>query len=770
MGETVIKPWAVSNTESVMSVARENRWKTFCFSLFFISLVACGSVVDIARSQTQFQNLQKKKNVLILNNFESNMPAFERTNQGLSAVLQSGGIGIRNQFYEHLDLARNPGPENRKLMMQLISRHYSERKIDLIITLFPEGLEFLLDMGQDFFPATPVLALFLPQGFELPETGRRIIPHLVIPDLKRTIEIGLKLVPKAKRVYVVNGTHPLDRWLENIARKDCKKWEDRLDFYYLSDLPMEKILATVSAAPADSIVFITSYSKDVTGKYQTTVELSQELAKVSKAPVFGLLGTVIGNGNVGGSLIRFKHIGTKAGEMALDILRGAQNTENIPVVLKVPQVDIFDWRQLKHWNLSESDLPRGSVIVNRDFSLWDLKYYIIGVLVFILFQSLLIIRLLAQKRRRKSAEETLREKSEELDQFFNVSIELLCISNTDGYFLRVNPAWEKVLGYSREELMAHRFLDFVHPDDIPKTREAVSILLSQGKIVHFGNRYRCKDSTYRWFEWNAVQVGNLTYSVANDRTEYIVAETKARQHRDKLAHITRVATMGELTTSLAHEINQPLTAVGSNAEAARRFLSQAEPDIGEIREILEDIIQDNKRAGDVVQKIRALVRKETFKEEILDLNRMVQELVTLIRSESILKGLTITTELFPELKMIHGDRIQLQQVVLNLILNGAAAMANSPQDKRKIIVKTAIQDSKTVRVSVTDCGTGIDANNTEHIFSAFYTTKPEGLGMGLSISQTIIDAHGGKIKASNNREGGASFVFTLPVGREIRHE
>jgi len=505
------------------------RMMVFRIPLCLLTLLACVGYATPTQAQSQPENPLGVKNVLILNGAEPNTPAFERLNQELSAVLQSGGIGVRNQFFEHLGLTRNPSPESRKLRMQLVSRRYSEHKMGLIITLYPNGLKFLLDMDQSFFPAAPVMALIIPQGYKLPETDRRIIPHVVIPDLNRTLEIGLKLVPKAERVYVVNGIDPMDRWVESLARKDFKKWEDRLDFYYLSDLPLEKILATVSAAPANSVVYLTTFSKDVTGKYMRTVEVSQELAKVSKVPVFGLLGTVLGNGNVGGSLISFKHIGTKAGELALDILRGAQNTENIPEVLKVPQVDTFDWLQLKHWNLSESDLPRGSVIINRDFSLWDLKYYFIGVLVFILLQSFLIIALLVQKRRRRSAEESLRQKSKELDQFFNVSLGLLCIAKTDGYFLRLNPVWESVLGYSKEELMAQQFLEFVHPDDLVRTQGAIATLESQGKIIHFENRYRCKDGTYRWLDWASAPVGNFIFAVARDVTERTLAEEALQQ-------------------------------------------------------------------------------------------------------------------------------------------------------------------------------------------------------------------------------------------------
>jgi PAS domain S-box-containing protein len=408
-------------------------------------------------------------------------------------------------------------------------------------------------------------------------------------------------------------------------------------------------------------------------------------------------------------------------------------------------------------------LPKGSIVINKEPALWDFRYYLIGGLAFVIAQSFLLAGLWVQKRRKRSAEESLRQKTEELDQFFNLSLELLCIANTDGYFLRLNPAWERSLGYSREELLAKRFLDFVHPDDLDRTQKTVSSLASQQKVVYFENRYRCKDGTYRWLEWNSAPAGNLIYAAAHDVTERLKEEIETRQRRDELAHVTRIAMMGELTTALAHEINQPLTAILSNAEAAQRFLSQASPDIGEVRQILEDIVRDDRRANDVVRKVRALVKKEKLRDEPLDLNEMIGVVVDLIRADSLLQGLSIATDLSPRLAVIHGDGIQLQQVILNLILNGAAAMRNSPSGQRKIIVRTAMLDGWTVKTFVTDFGTGIDERHIDRLFEPFYTTKPEGLGMGLSISQTIIKAHGGTMEAWNNRQGGATFAFTLPV-------
>jgi PAS domain S-box-containing protein len=417
---------------------------------------------------------------------------------------------------------------------------------------------------------------------------------------------------------------------------------------------------------------------------------------------------------------------------------------------------------MKRWNLSMSALPEGSIVINREITLWDFKYYITGGLAFIIAQSFLILGLLAQKRRRRSAEESLSQKTEELDQFFNVTLDLLCIANTDGYFLRLSPSWERILGFTREELMAKRFFEFVHPDDVVRTQEVVSALASQEKVSSFENRYRCKDGTYRWLEWTAVPAGSLIYAAARDFTDQLKAQAEAEQRKEELAHMTRITMMGELTTSLAHEINQPLMAILSNAEAAQRFLGRAEPDISEVRQILDDIIGDDRRASEVVRKVRALVRKEKPREELLDLNKVTQEVISLIRSESLLQGLSIAMELSPDLKIIRGDRVQLQQVILNLILNSAAAMRDCPRGQRKIVVRTAMPDNGNVKASVTDFGTGIDENNLDSIFEPFYTTKPDGLGMGLSISRTIIKAHGGTMEARNNREGGATFAFTLP--------
>ena len=184
-----------------------------------------------------------------------------------------------------------------------------------------------------------------------------------------------------------------------------------------------------------------------------------------------------------------------------------------------------------------------SPVINREFTLWDFRYYIIGALVFCLLETALIIFLIVQRHRKKSSEDSLRERTEELDQFFNVSLDLLCIANTDGYFLRLNSAWETTLGYTREELMAKRFLEFVHPDDLDRTRDFISILVSQQKIFFFENRYRCKDGTYRWLQWSSAPAGNLVYAAARDVTKHKEVQEKLKKSEERFRML--VETMNE---------------------------------------------------------------------------------------------------------------------------------------------------------------------------------------------------------------------------------
>ena len=242
-------------------------------------------------------------------------------------------------------------------------------------------------------------------------------------------------------------------------------------------------------------------------------------------------------------------------------------------------------------------------------------------------------------------------------------------------------------------------------------------------------------------------------------------ELETQRLRQELTHIGRVSAMGELSASLAHELNQPLTAILSNAQAAQDLLALDVIDLDAMREILSDIVADDKRAAAVIRRLRTLLRKGDLEFVPLDVNEIVGEVAWLVKNDALIRNVSITLDLASDLPGVLGDRVQLQQVVLNLVLNGLEALRPPWAGARALVIRTARDGATTVAVAVQDSGTGIDEKDTDRIFEPFYTTKAEGLGMGLAIARTIVDAHGGRLVATNNEHGGATVHFTLPMGR-----
>lgn len=243
------------------------------------------------------------------------------------------------------------------------------------------------------------------------------------------------------------------------------------------------------------------------------------------------------------------------------------------------------------------------------------------------------------------------------------------------------------------------------------------------------------------------------------------AELKAQRAQDDLAHLNRVAAMSELAASIAHELNQPLAGILSNAQAAERLLGRTPPDVAEARAALADIADDGRRAGKVIQRMRAMLRKGEPSEGEHDVNELVHGVLRLVASSALLRGATVQTELAPALPRVGGDGVKLQQVLLNLIVNALDAIAHSPLAARRVVVRTKMAGEGGVEVSVKDSGEGIPPADLDRIFEPFFTTKAQGLGVGLAISRSIIEAHGGRLWAENDPGGGATLRFTLPAWR-----
>jgi C4-dicarboxylate-specific signal transduction histidine kinase len=284
-------------------------------------------------------------------------------------------------------------------------------------------------------------------------------------------------------------------------------------------------------------------------------------------------------------------------------------------------------------------------------------------------------------------------------------------------------------------------------------------------------RLRRFDGEYRWFWFQAVPLrdgsGNIVkwYGSSTDIEDRKRAEEKLHKAQAELAHVMRVTMLGELTASIAHEVNQPLAGVIANAEASLRWLDRVTPDLDAVRRSVEWVIDDGNRASEVIRRVRALANKTEIEKVPLDVNDVVREIIALVQRELIVHRVSLRMELAPALPEILGDRVQLQQVMINLVMNGIEAMQSVADRPRELLILSR-QDEAQVLVGVTDCGVGISAEDADRLFDPFFTTKSSGMGMGLSICRSIMEAHGGQLWATQNLPHGATFKFALPVNAD----
>jgi C4-dicarboxylate-specific signal transduction histidine kinase len=282
-------------------------------------------------------------------------------------------------------------------------------------------------------------------------------------------------------------------------------------------------------------------------------------------------------------------------------------------------------------------------------------------------------------------------------------------------------------------------------------------------LVHEARGYASLDQTNLALVVAGITFVILAFASVASLFERQRAEEALRQAQANLAHVSRVMTLGELTASISHEVNQPLAAVVTNGQICLRLLALETPRPDDMRAAVERIVRDANRASEVIQRIRALAKRSEPQMVSLDINDVIREAILLVQREVISHGASLRTELASALPHVLGDRVQLQQVIINLLMNGVEAMAPITDRPREIVIRSQQQDAGQVHVAVQDSGIGIDSATAEQLFSAFFTTKPSGMGMGLSISRSIIRAHGGRLWASPNAEHGAAFQFTVPI-------
>ena len=372
--------------------------------------------------------------------------------------------------------------------------------------------------------------------------------------------------------------------------------------------------------------------------------------------------------------------------------------------------------------------------------------------------------LIEQKR---GMERALRESEKRFRHMADTAPVMIWMSGADKRCEFVNKAWIEFTGLSLEQHRGRSWVEGIYPEDRRHCHDICNSSFEARRPFEIEYRLRRHDGQYRWI----LEQGVPRYEGDGDFIGFvgsaidITDRKRAEEANQNIAHVSRLAVVGELTAMVAHEINQPLGAILSNAEAAEILLESENPPLEEIREILSDIRKNDLRADEAIRKIRTLLRKHELQLQPLDLNETVEDVLRLIAGDAIRRRIRLQPDLSPGLPWAFGDRIYLQQVLLNLIINAMDAMTDTPEEARRIIVRTCMVGDD-VEVAVDDRGHGINAGKLSSIFNSFYTTKAEGMGLGLSIASSIIEMHDGRIWAANNQAGGATFHFSVPVAKE----
>lgn len=712
-------------------------------------------------------------NVLVVYSNDRLLQANIDIDRGLREGRPGKGAASLRFFSEFLGTPTFAGAAYEAVTAAYLRDKYGTQPPRVIVGAGYNALDFLLRHRERMFPAVPIVHV----GVDRTQLVNRRLPVDVLGlpidyDAVGTLRLALTLQPRTKRVVVVTGASAWGRAWEVAARAAVASLSPLPQVEYLSALPTASVLARLADLGTGDIVFTPGYFLDGAGRAFTPRESVEAMVAASGAPLYTVYSSQIGAGIVGGRMTSYGDMGRAIRALTDRLLEGEDPaTVGAPQPLShVPQVD---WRQLRRWKIDPSRLPADTVAHFREPTFWEAyRVQALVALIVIATQAGLIGALLLQRRARRRTVMAL----EVSEKRMRLAADAARLSMFE-WHLGADPAPERAAAPSSDDGQDPRppaeevksVLACVHPADRDRLDQALRrSALSPGREFDIEYRTLATDGRSNWFmvrgHANADDPGRVT-GVKIDISARKEAELQAGADRAALTHMARVSTLGQLSAAIAHQLNQPLTAILGNAETARRMLRRREPPEGsDLIEILDDIISEDRRAADIIRRLADLYRRRDTDVDPVDLNDLVQETVALLHAELTLRQVKVATRLEDRDTRVLGSRIQLQQVLLNLIINAAEAMSAIAHADREVVISACIDaGAALVCVNVADRGTGIDEADLGRVFDPFWTTKSNGIGVGLAVSHAIIAAHRGSLTAANREDGGAVFCVTLPV-------
>jgi PAS domain S-box-containing protein len=762
------------------------------FWITILSILICLLAGRASQAQTRV------KNVLFVFSIVKYSDEMLKVMQPYMRDHYPGSINFYYAYLEDIQSEENPSWESQA---EIYRRKYAGVKMDVVIANVGPSLRFALKYREKIFPGVPIVFVSVSKR-EL--EGQKIGPGVtgVTNPLgfRETIDLALRLHPDTKTIATIAGLTNWDSYWLQVLHSELVRYQDKVKEVDLVGNPNRQMLERISSLPPHTLVMFQMAPQFSDQPDFGTWDLLSEVAQ--RFPTYSVWPRFCVNGCVGGVFKDPVQEWKLTAGLALRVLSG-ERADDIPIVHNSDLRAVVDWRELQRWHIPESALPSGSIVRFREPTLWERgRKYFIGGTTLIASLGFLSIYLLFERKRLNAArkeqmrltgmlvdaqeqeriraaselhelqviEEGLRESEERMRLAVEAADFGIWIRDLGRNEIWATEKWRAIFAFEPEErLDLDTILQRIHPDDRDTVRSVLTQAIQGDGIYDVSFRLVLPTGELRWIashgrtEFDSAGKPKIVRGLSLDITERKQADEEKQLLQQEIAHAGRVSLMGQLASALAHEINQPLGAILRNAEAAELFLQNPSPDLDEIREIVADIRKDDQRAGDVIDRMRGLLERHDLAKRSLDVRELISNAMTLVQFEASARQIRLEVVIKDDLPPIRGDAVHLQQVLLNLLTNGMDALDETKHENPQIRVTASLDGQQTIEIAVSDTGDGIPYDKFAHIFDPFFTTKANGMGMGLSISSTIIEAHNGQLWAENNKDGGASFRFTLPI-------
>ena len=612
-------------------------------ALLFVVAAVLLLLAGFARGQPQQLNDREPWRVVLIRSWDSDFPINVARENALRDALVENSPRVVDLYFEEVDPVRFPTTWDQDLAA-LLQRKYHETKVDVVIASGREPLDFAARHRDEIWPGAAIVFNGVIDGtldgWRRPAQTTGIT---MIFDVKGTLQVGRALVPSARKVYFVAGTSDFERSYLDYAEREAHRIQPPFESHRIVGLSRRETFERLAEVEPDALVFYLTVLRDANGQFSPPAsDMVTRVSASSKAPVLSAVQTQFLRGPVGGSGARIDLHGRAAGQLARNILAGADADAIAVRALPAAECQI-DWNALKRWGIPERNVPSSCTLLNRPVTLLQAYFWPVMVLVaLVVLETTLIWALVMQSRRRHQA------------------------------------------------------------------------------------------------------------------------EAEAAMRRAEMAHVARLSMMGALTASIAHEINQPMGAILSNADAAEMMLDQGTLDVPKLREILSDIRSEDLRASEVIRGLRRMLSKRETRAVAVNANAEVADALHHLAYDAARREVRIEPEFDPELPTIMGDPVQMQQVVINLVMNAMDAVAEVPEAVREVRIETRAR-SEGAEIAVSDLGPGLAQEDAERLFHTAFTTKRDGMGLGLAIVRAIVEMHGGRVTFEPNRPHGAIFRVWLPA-------